>query len=114
LLASVVGLGFLSIAPVGPPADTAPAEGSVPFTVVRGIVDLRCGSCHARTPSDKAYLIAPSGVSFGTDKEIAARAAMIKASTSITRTMPPGNATRMTDEERTLIARWADQGGHID
>ena len=26
------------------------------------------------------------------------------------RTMPPGNATRMTDEERTKILDWIDQG----
>lgn len=110
LAASVVVLGFLSI----PPNDSAPSEGHVPFTVVRGIVDLRCGSCHSRRPSDKAFLTAPNGVSFGTAEEIAVRAAMIKASTALTRTMPPGNKTRMTDEERALIARWVDHGARID
>ncbi len=110
LFASLGALCFLSI----PPDDSARAEGRVPFTVARGIVDLRCGSCHSRTPSDKAYLTAPNGVSFDTDKEITARAAMIKASTMLMRAMPPGNATHMTDEERTLIARWADQGARTD
>jgi uncharacterized membrane protein len=109
LAASLVVLGFLSI----PPTDSAPSEGRVPFTVVRGIVELRCGSCHSRTPSDKAFASAPLGMSFGTDEEIAVRAAMIKASTVVTRTMPPGNATRMTEEERALISRWVDQGARI-
>lgn len=110
LAASVVVLGFLSI----PRNDSAPSEVQVPFTVVRGIVDLRCGSCHSRTPSDRAFLTAPNGVSFGTPEEIAVRAAAIKASTVLTRTMPPGNNTRMTDEERALISRWVDHGARLD
>jgi uncharacterized membrane protein len=110
LAASLVLLGFFSI----PPTDSAPSDGRVPFTVVRGIVDLRCGSCHSRRPSDKAFTTAPNGMSFDTANEIAVRAAVINASTALTRTMPPGNSTRMTEEERTLISRWVDQGARID
>lgn len=110
LAASIVVLGFLSI----PPMDSPPSASQVPFTVVRGIVDLRCGSCHSRTPSDRSFAAPPNGMSFDTANEIAVRAAMIKASTSLTRTMPPGNATGMTEEERTLISRWVDQGAPVD
>lgn len=110
LAASIVALALLSI----PRADPAPAGDRVPFTVVRGIVDLRCGSCHSRRPTDGALLAAPNGVGFDSAEEIAVRAATIKASSVLTRAMPPGNATRMTDEERALIGRWVDQGAHID
>src|SRR5688572_7499060 len=44
LAASVVVLAVLSIPSNGP----APSESPVPFTVVRGIMDLRCASCHSR------------------------------------------------------------------
>ena len=110
MAASLVVLGFLSV----PPTDFAPSVGRVPFTVVRGIVDLRCGSCHSQRPADRRFPTAPNGMSFGTAEEIAVRAATIKASTVVTRTMPPGNGTRMTDEERALISRWVDQGARPD
>jgi uncharacterized membrane protein len=110
LAASVVALGFLS----APRSEPAPTGGQVPFTVVRGIVDLRCGSCHSRRPTDKAFVAAPDGVGFDTAGEIAARAPMIKASSVVGRTMPPANSTRMTDEERALIGRWVDGGARID
>ena len=109
LVASVVVLGFLT----APASISAPSEGHVPFTVVRGIVDLRCASCHSRRPSDKGFLTAPNDVIFGTAEEVAARAALIKARV-LNRSMPPGNKTRMTDEERALIARWVDQGARTD
>jgi uncharacterized membrane protein len=28
----------------------------------------------------------------------------------VTRTMPPANKTKITDEERAVIGRWIDQG----
>ena len=95
-------------------AATATGDSHVSFTVVRGIVELRCASCHSRTPSDKAFPAAPNGLSFSSPEEIAARAAIIKASTLVTRTMPPGNKTRMTEEERALVGRWVDHGARVD
>lgn len=108
--ASIVALGLLS----APRSEPGTAGGQVPFTVVRGIVDLRCSSCHSRKPTDSAFVAAPNGVSFDTAGEIAARAPTIKASTVLARTMPPGNRIRMTDEERALIGRWVDQGARLD
>jgi uncharacterized membrane protein len=37
-------------------------------------------------------------------------AAKIQATSIATRSMPPGNATRMTDEERSLVGRWLAAG----
>lgn len=105
--AAVLVLGLLSAPRTDAPA---PSHARVPFSVVRGIVDLRCASCHARVPSDRAFAGPAGGLSFGADEEIAARAAVIKTSTVATRSMPPGNATRMTDEERELLSRWLDEG----
>jgi uncharacterized membrane protein len=106
LAVALVALGALSL----PRAETAPGAAQVPFSVARGIVDLRCASCHAPRPSDKSFAGPPDGMSFARDDEITARAALIKASVATNRTMPPGNKTGMTDEERALLARWADQG----
>lgn len=110
LAASVLVLAFLSTAH----NDPAPSAGHVPFTVIRGIVELRCATCHSQTPSDMAFPAAPSGLSFATAEEITFRAAIIKASTLVTRTMPPNNKTRMTEEERALLGRWVDRGARVD
>jgi uncharacterized membrane protein len=109
LAASIVVIGILSISP----GASVSAERTIDFPIVRGIVDLRCGSCHSQTPTDRAFVTAPDGVAFDTADQIQASAAMIKAVVG-SRTMPPGNSTAMTDEERTLIARWDGQGepGH--
>ena len=113
LTASLIGLGVLSI-PSILSSNVAPAEGRVPFSVVRGIIELRCGSCHSGNATDTTFSAVANGLSFGTAEEIVRRAAMIKASTVLSHTMPPRNLTRMTDEERSLIARWVDHGAHID
>jgi len=112
--AAIVVLGLLTVpAGVPPPSAVPEAQGRVPFAVVRGIVELRCATCHAKVPSDSTFASAAGGLSFATPEEIAARAAVIKASILTTRTMPPNNKTRMTEEERVLIARWVDQGARI-
>jgi uncharacterized membrane protein len=113
--ASLVALGLLTApAGVSPPSAAPEAEGRVPFAVVRGIVELRCASCHAKVPSDRSFASAAGGLSFATPEEITARAAAIKASTLVTRTMPPNNKTRMTEEERALLGRWVDRGARVD
>lgn len=45
-----------------------------------------------------------------TPEEIRARTAMINQQVWVTRVMPPGNLTQMTDAERRLIARWFKGG----
>ena len=45
-----------------------------------------------------------------TPEEIRARAAMINQQVWVTRVMPPGNLTQITEAERRLIARWFKGG----
>jgi uncharacterized membrane protein len=105
LAASVLAIVTVSISPHAP----AEPEEAVAFPIVRGIVDLRCSSCHSRSPTDRAFVTAPNGIAFDTAAEIQASAAMIKAVVG-SGTMPPGNSTGMTEEERALIAHWDGQG----
>ena len=109
IAASLFILGFLSLR-VG--EAVAPAEQPVPFTVVRGILDLRCASCHSRTPTD-IRIPGANAIRFDTPEEIAARAEAIRASTVTSRAMPPDNKTRMTEEERALIGRWLAAGARV-
>ncbi|HSE93561.1 MAG TPA: urate hydroxylase PuuD [Methylomirabilota bacterium] len=95
-------------------ATARPADGPrVPFAVARGIVELRCVSCHSKAPTDDVFRAAPQGLVLEMPETIRERAAQIKERTVTTRTMPFGNKTGMTDEERRLLGRWVDQGARL-
>ena len=84
------------------------------FAEARHVIDRRCAACHSAHPSDLTYGIAPAGVMFDTPEQIIARAARIRERAVVTRTMPPGNKTKITDEERELLGRWVQQGATRD
>ncbi len=81
-------------------------SGPVDVADVRHVIDRRCTVCHAGQPSDLTFGPAPGGVRFDTPAEIERYATRIRERAVITRTMPPGNKTHMTDAERDLLARW--------
>jgi len=101
--------------PAEPSDSTARSVGGalpaqVTFADARSIVDRRCAACHSATPSITEFGPMPGGVSFDDPARIQALAARIRVRAVETRTMPLGNRTRMTDRERTLLARWIDAG----
>jgi len=99
-----------------PPRPAVAAAGAIPvadFPNVRSIVDRRCTACHSRQPSDRSFGVAPGGVAFDTPAQIAANAARIRERAIVTRTMPPGNTTGMTEEERHVLARWLEDGAPL-
>ncbi len=93
-------------------ADTGGAP-AVSFHVVRGIIELRCNTCHATAPTDDVFKIAPNGVKFETPEQIKAYAQKIKQRVVVAKTMPLANKTKITDEERELLGRWVDAGAEI-
>ncbi|RME76419.1 MAG: hypothetical protein D6776_01270 [Planctomycetota bacterium] len=98
------------VARAGLPAVTR----TVSFAEVQSIIGRRCLPCHSRQPTDDVFRQAQAGVMFDTPEQIAARAPRILVRAVQTRTMPFGNKTGMTDEERALIGAWIEQGAHID
>ncbi len=112
--ASLLALLYLTWPTRSPTTTGAPHRGAVPFSVARGIVDLRCLSCHSARPTDDVFRAAPNGVAFDTPESIRHRAEVIKLRTVTTPTMPPGNKTGLTDEERRLLGRWIDQGARLE
>jgi uncharacterized membrane protein len=81
------------------PADTSLAQ-------ARSVIDARCTTCHSSEPTHPAVAAAPLGVMFDTDEQIIASAERIHHQTVVTRVMPIGNLTAMTEEERQIIAAW--------
>lgn len=114
IIVAVVSLGLLmrpATAPgsteagrVVPRTDDAPA-----FAEIRSIVDRRCTTCHSREPADPSFGVSPGGAAFDTPEQIRAFASRILDRAVVTRTMPPANATRMTERERAMLGRWLEQ-----
>ena len=100
---------ILATRSASPIAESAEPGEPVSFAEVRHVIDRRCGSCHSREQSDKSFGPAPGGVTYDTREQIEARAARILERAVVTRTMPPGNKSQMSDEERALLGRWARQ-----
>lgn len=91
-----------AIAPRPRATDAAAAS----FDQVRNVVNARCTTCHSDTPVHPAFPAPPLGVVLDTDERILAEAARIHQQTVVTRVMPIGNLTAMTDEERLIIDQW--------
>ena len=86
----------------------------VRFDEVKRIVDVRCAGCHAAKPSFPGIAEAPKGVLLDTPQRIRTHAVQLRQQTVLSRAMPPGNLTAMTDEERALLERWVVSGASID
>jgi uncharacterized membrane protein len=112
-LLPAAGLGLLLVAILARPAGPAVASTSegTSITRVQQIMAARCLRCHATEPLDPAWAAAPKGLVLETPDQIRANAAKIVQRVAVTKDMPLGNLTGMTDEERTEIAAWTAGGG---
>jgi uncharacterized membrane protein len=90
-------------------------EGPAPaFAEVQAVVLARCVACHATAPRIASFGAAPGGVNLEEKAQIVRQAARIRERVVTTRTMPLGNMTAMTEEERLLIARWIGHGAKAE
>ena len=101
---------LLAVAVAIAPRSTAASMGRVEFDAVRTVVHERCTSCHAASPEYPGFQAPPAGVVLETDAQILAEALRIHHQTVVTRVMPIGNLTNITEEERGLIDRWYRAG----
>jgi uncharacterized membrane protein len=88
------------------PRQPASAGADVSFDQVRNVINARCTSCHSGAPVHPAFPVAPLGIMFDTDDQILTEADRIYQQTVVTRVMPIGNLTNMTNEERLVIDTW--------
>lgn len=94
-------------APEPAPVDHAGAAGAAPQTAeIYTLIEQRCVVCHARVPTFAGFTAAPLGVELDNPQKLLQHAERVYQSAVISRVMPPGNLTQMTDSERQLVARW--------
>ncbi len=101
---AVVILAAIAFA-IAPPAGEARAS-SASIDQVRNVVNARCTSCHSAAPVHPAFPVAPLGIVYDTDEQIINDADRIYQQAVVTRVMPIGNLTAMTDEERQILDAW--------
>ena len=90
-------------------------EGTAPsFGEVQAIVLARCVACHAAAPRITSFGAAPGGVNFEDPARIVRYAPRIRERVVTTRTMPLGNMTGMSEEERLVLARWIGHGANAE
>ncbi len=95
-----------------PSALAAPGGTAVPggtdFAKVQAVVTARCYQCHSAHPT---LMPSPAkGVLLDTPDQLAAHAQLVYQQAVQQKLMPLGNITQMTDEERTVIAKWFEGG----
>ncbi|MGB1262126.1 MAG: urate hydroxylase PuuD [Cognaticolwellia sp.] len=73
------------------------------------IIAQRCGTCHAKQPTDDIFTLAPAGIIFNDIADIKQWAPRIKARVIDAQDMPFMNKTQMTDQERMRVALWLQQ-----
>lgn len=109
-LLPAAAVAMLSLAFVSKPKGfdaTAAAQGDTPtFAEVQGVIQTRCVACHAAEPTQPGFTAPPKNLILTDPAAIIANKDMIYAQAVASNIMPLGNLTKMTDEERAVLARW--------
>ena len=78
----------------------------VEFAKVQSIIQERCVSCHSDKPTFSGIVAPPAGISYDKSENILLNVEKIYQQVVISKIMPLGNITQMTQEERDAIAQW--------
>ena len=108
---ALIALALATAPRAGPGASSIGAQ--VSFADVRLIVARRCAGCHSSAPTTPGIPAAPLGVLLDTPDQIRANAPRILAVAVDAQTMPLGNLTGMTPEERELLGKWIRAGAAL-
>lgn len=81
----------------------------ITYSKIRTVFENRCLSCHASRPTDKIFTSPPKGAVFETEEQILKNAALVDLHVFQARTMPLGNLTKMTEDERRMVHDWINQ-----
>ena len=100
---------FVLVMPRPGPAP-APGAAAPDFSQVRQVIVERCANCHAPQPTFQGFASPPKNVVLDTPEAIVRQAQAVHQQTVLTRAMPIGNLTQMTDAERALVDAWYRAG----
>ncbi len=78
------------------------------------IVQTHCVSCHAARPTDKDFEDAPGGIKFESMEAVRKNGARILNQVVLSKAMPLGNKSKMSDKERQQLGAWIRAGMPLD
>ena len=90
------------------PQQRETADLEVSDVEVMAIVDKHCVSCHAASPTHESFDTPPKDMVLESIDDLLRHAELVDKFTVQTRTMPLGDETEMTDEERARLGAWID------
>ena len=82
------------------------SSGNVQMATIQSIITERCSSCHASSPTQNGFAAPPKGIVLESEEDITRHAYTIHQQTVVTRAMPVGNLTGITESERATIDAW--------
>ncbi|HPE60995.1 MAG TPA: urate hydroxylase PuuD [Thiolinea sp.] len=89
------------------------ASGPVDYARIQPLVEKHCLACHVARPTSPLVATTPKNVLLDTEQHLITHAAASRTQV-MSRAMPLGNLTRMTDEERALLLEWLKQQSESD
>ena len=89
----------------------APAA-EVPFAAARALINKHCVICHSAKPTHAGIGAPPAGLDF-TENDVVHAAATRMRVQVMSKAMPLGNETGMTDGERAALVSWLNQGARV-
>ena len=108
--ATAAGLALFVSWPTASGADPRFAAAAVTTPDALAIVEQRCASCHAESPTQTGFAAPPAGIRLDTAEELKRHAQQVLLQSVKTNAMPIGNLTGMTDEERARLGAWIAAG----
>lgn len=112
-VAALLAVAGMTAHPPATPAAADRVHGTVSFESAQAILERRCLSCHATHPSNPSFTAPPLGVVFEDPARIHALAPRIMERAVVTRTMPLGNITGITQAERDTLGAWIAEGAPV-
>jgi uncharacterized membrane protein len=110
----VAFLALAFVVSVLPKLSSQASGPKVAFAAVDKIVSKHCIMCHAAKPRHEGFDKPPKNVTFETPTQIRRWVEAIRKQSVDTKTMPLGNETKMTADERATLGRWIAQGASIE
>mgnify|MGYP000991149501 FL=1 len=108
LIAIIVVSVLALIYALAPRQSQVQNQEAVTIEEVQLIIEKHCVSCHASEPSSAIFAVAPNGFMLDTKEQIIKHKNQIYQQAVISKAMPLGNTTNMTDEERGKLRVWAE------
>ncbi|MFL6547876.1 MAG: urate hydroxylase PuuD [Povalibacter sp.] len=106
---SALAVVAFALAPAQSRSIASEASQSQSFDQIAVIFRERCQPCHSAAPTQPGFVTAPNGILLDSHEHIEARLTQTRQQLS-NHTMPIGNLTGMTEEERAAVITWIDHG----